>query len=189
MVSLSLCAAVLFLAQRAAAQNHVTPVVMPTPPGQFIAVNNSPGADHYDPHVSDDLVAYWNSDGTNFTIRYFDLLSLTDRAIQNSFFLTFDLLPDVRGPIIAFSRVIPGREAIFTFDTSAVNAQPVEIAPQADTVRESAQIGDQTIAWVDFGVCSISPCTPLANIVAYDRPTGATTIVAPASFPLVNHDQ
>ena len=42
MVSFSVCAAVLFLVQRAAAQNYVTPMVQPTPPGQLIVVNNSP---------------------------------------------------------------------------------------------------------------------------------------------------
>jgi len=78
MVSFAVCvAALLLLAQRAGAQNYVTPVAQTTPPGQLIVVNNSPGADHSDPHVSGDLVAYSNSDGTDITIRYFDLASVT----------------------------------------------------------------------------------------------------------------
>jgi hypothetical protein len=91
----AIVAATLLMAQSVAAQVSVTPIVQPTPAGQLIVVNNTAGADHDDPHVSGDLVAYSNSDGTNFTIRYFDLVSLTDNGIPN--FGTFDFLSDVRG--------------------------------------------------------------------------------------------
>lgn len=47
--------AALLLPNRAAAQNSVTPMVKPTPPGQLIVVNNVLGANHTDPHVDGDL--------------------------------------------------------------------------------------------------------------------------------------
>ena len=152
-------AVVLLLPRVAAAQNSVTPVVKPTPPGQLIVVNNSSGADHYDPHVSGDLVAYSSTDGTNFTIRYHDLLSLTDNAVPNSG--NFDFLSDVRGSTIAFTRVTPSASTIYTFDI--LSQTLTEIAPMPASSRQSAQIGDQTIAFQD------SSSSGGADIVAYDR--------------------
>src|SRR5260370_11402404 len=88
-------AALLLLAGRAAAQNYVTPNVAPTPPGKLIVVNNSPASNSFDPHVSGDLVAYSNSDGTNFTMRYFNLATGVDAGIPNSG--AMDFLADVSG--------------------------------------------------------------------------------------------
>lgn len=157
-------AAVLLLPSKAAAQNYVTPIVKPTPPGQLIVVNNSPGADHYDPHVSGDLVAYSNAVGFNFTIRYHDLLTGTDNAVPNGG--TSDFLSDVSGNTIAFTRVSTSSSAIFKYNLS--DASATEVDPVPGSSRQSAQIGDQTIAWEEF-----SSSGTTADIVAFDRQSGA----------------
>ncbi len=160
--------ALVLFATNVAAQTTITPTMMPTPPGTLITVNNGPG-DHGDPHVSGDLVSYSNLD-SNFTIRYFNLASLTDNGVPNSG--TFDFLSDVSGQTIAFTRVSASATAIFSFDTSAPSSPPVEIAPQPGSSRQSAQIGTTTIAWQEF----ISGSS--ADIVAYDRASRSTTRLA-----------
>jgi len=161
-----------FICGPAAAQVSVTPTVKPTPIGQLIVVNNGP-IDQNDPHISGNLVVYSNTDATNSTIHYFDLASLTDKAIPNSGTNPRDFLSDVRGTTIVFTRMTPGQSAIFSFDTAS--GLLTEIAPQAGSVRREAQIGDQTIAWQDFG---FSNSATVADIVVYDRQSGTTTRLA-----------
>jgi hypothetical protein len=160
-------AALLLMAGRASAQTYVTPNVAPTPPGKLIVVNNATGATHDDPHVSGDLVSYSNSDGTNFTIRYFNLATGVDAGVPNNG--TLDFLSDVRGSVIVFARLSSSASAIFAFDTANPSSPPVEIAPQSSVARQSPQIGDQTIAWEDSSAGTIS------DIVALDRQSGTTT--------------
>lgn len=155
-LSLSLLASVV-----AAAQTYVTPIVAPTPPGKSIVVNQA-GDKNYDPHVSADLVAYSNAASGYFPIRYFNLVSGANSAVPNPG--THDFLSDIRNGTIAFTRVDTTHSAIFEFDTSSPSTPPVEIAPQAGSSRDEAQIGDQTIVWQDFGFYS----TGAADIVAYD---------------------
>jgi hypothetical protein len=152
------------LSTKAFAQITVTPTLMPPPPGQFVVVNNGP-ADQSDPHVSGNLVTYSNSDGTNFTIHYFDLVTNTDRVVPNSG--SFDFLPDVSGSTIAFTRVNSFASAIFSYTVGASSA--VEVNPMPATSRQSAQIGTSTIAWQDFG-SGVN-----ADIVVYDIASGTTT--------------
>ena len=85
---------------------------------------------------------------------------------------TFDFLSDVRGTTIVFTHVTSPKSAIFSFDMAS--GQLTEIAPLAGSVRREAQIGDQTIAWHDFGFSS----SGAADIVAYDRQSGMTTRLA-----------
>ena len=158
------------LCAQLAAQTSVTPTLMPTPPGTLIMVNNALNADHYDPHVSSDVLAYSTQVNTALTIRYFDLITGVDATVPNPG--VFDYLSDVRGSVIAFTRVDPTRSAIFTFDTVSPMAAPVEVAPQPGSSREVAQIGDSTIAWQDHGFYG-SPI--LSDIVAYDRASGNIT--------------
>jgi len=165
-------AALLLLAGRASAQTYVTPTVAPTPPGTLIVVNNGFG-DHSDPHVSSDLVSYSNSDGTNFTIRYFNLATGVDAGIPNSGAPPFDFLADARGSVIAFTRsIFASGTSIFQFDTANPNNPPVEVAPPSSGGRQAAQIGDQTIVWQDDSAGST------AEIVAFDRPSGTVTPLA-----------
>jgi hypothetical protein len=160
--------AFLLLAVSASAQTYVTPTVKPTPPGRLITVNNTTGGDHSDPHVSGDLVAYSNSDGTGFTIRYFNLATGVDAGVPNNG--TFqNFLADVRGSVIGFTRLSISGSSIFTFDTANPSTPPVETNPPSTGARDSAQIGDETIAWRD------SSAGTGAEIVAFNRLTGTTT--------------
>jgi hypothetical protein len=65
-----------------AAQTQVTPNVQPPITGTQTTVNNGPG-DHSDPHINGNLVSYSNSDGTNFTMRYHDLVTAADQGVPN----------------------------------------------------------------------------------------------------------
>ncbi len=166
--TLSFCSIVVFTAlsaRNAAAQVTVAPRLMPAPPGQFIVVNNLSGADHYDPHVSGNLVVYSNSDGTNFTVRYHDLTTGIDNAIPNGG--TSDFLADVSGGTIAFTRLSPSESAIFSYAVGASSA--VEVNPMPGATRQAAQIGTSTVAWQEYGA------SIFADIVAYDVASGGTT--------------
>jgi uncharacterized repeat protein (TIGR01451 family) len=170
---------------RAAAQNLVTPTVKPTPPGNFIIVNNSPG-NSAGAHVSGDLVCYTTVSSTSVTIHYFNLATQTDAVVPQPASGSQDLQCDVRGPTIAFIRVgspdsaspCGQRQDVLVFDVST-GGPPAEIAPLADSCRQETNIGDQTIAWQEaFG--------PLASdtiIVAYNRTDGSTQILTPPTVP------
>jgi len=163
------------------AQNSVTPVPRPTPPGKFIIVNDGP-LSSVDPHVSGDLVCYTNYSISNglFSVHYFNLATQVDSAIPQQ--QTQDLLCDVRGSTITFTRVfLDGTQAIMQFDASS-GGQPSEVAPLAKSLRDESNIGDQTIAWqdADFG-----PLLSDAKIVAYNRANGSTQVLTPATVPQV----
>jgi hypothetical protein len=169
-----------------AAQNSVTPIIMPTPAGKLIMLNNGPG-NHSDPHVSGDLVSYSSSDanGNNSTVHYINLATGVDAAIPNDGSV-MDFLADVRGSIIAFTRIsVTGEEAIFTFDTSSPGNLPVEVDPTPGSYRQEAQIGDQTIAWMDFGINSTFASSA---IVAFDRSTMNTQNLTPYINQIINQD-
>jgi len=169
--------ALLLLPAKAAAQqggggNAVTPTLAPTPLGQLITVNNGPG-DHFDPHVSADLVAYSNMDASGCqTIHYFNLVTLSDAAVLFNCTVSSDFLSDVGGTVIAFTHVDSSHSAISTFDTANPANAPVELAPQAGSFRQDAQIGDQTVAWQDYGYYNNGLAS---DIVAYDRASGTVT--------------
>jgi hypothetical protein len=176
-------AAMLLMAQSVAAQVSVTPTVKPTPPGQLIVVNNSPGANHTDPHVDGDLVCYTYQPSRELsTIRYHNLATGTDNGVPAAPG-ALDFLCDVRGTTIIFTR--DGSNAsILTFDTASSTL--TEIAPQPNATRFGGQISDQTIAWQDFCVPACS--TTSAAIVAYDRTSGTTTAISPTSAPVINQN-
>jgi len=159
-----------------AAQVFVTPTVKPTPPGQLIVVDNGPG-EHFDPHVSGDLVCYTSAINGTYVVQYFNLVTRTGATIPGS---TKDLLCDVRGSTVTFTRVTTTKSAIFTFDTST-GGQPVEIAPQLVSAREGPGIGDKTIAWQDDIITTNSGSSV---IVAYDRTSGLTQQISPPELPL-----
>ena len=168
-------AVVLLTAGKAAAQNYVTPTVKPTPPGQLIVVNNGAGVNHTDPHVDGDLVCYTNQQAVT-SIHYHDLTSGTDNGIPLPNGGLVDFLCDVRGTTIVFTR--DGIEAdIFSFDTGSSTL--TSFFPQPNSLRFSGQIGDQTIAWQEFTTSLLA-----STIVAYDRASGTTTIISPASPPV-----
>ena len=157
----ALLAAALLLPGRAAAQ--VT--IKPAPSGTTVAVNNGPG-DHTDPHVSGNLVSYSFSDGTNFNVRYHDLVTNADNGVPNSG--TYDFLADVSGSTIAFTRVSTTSAAIYTFNSAGGTL--VEVDPSPGSSRQDAQIGRNTVAWQDNGSSGTS-----SDIIAYDTTTGTAT--------------
>jgi hypothetical protein len=135
-------------------------------------------------------VSYTNTDGINFTIRYFNLTSRVDATVPIANDGSLDFLSDVRGTTIVFAR--SGSQArIFAFDT-AVGGQPIEIAPLAPGAlfpeRFSAAIGDQTIAWQEVSNAPFGGGCCAATIVAYDRHTGTTSVVPPTSGPGFNEN-
>jgi uncharacterized repeat protein (TIGR01451 family) len=144
--------------------------ILPPPPGTMTTVNNGPG-EQADPHVSGNICTYIDWPGNNtFTIHYQDLSTShpTDNVVPNNG--TFDLLADVSGNTIAFTRVSIDKSAIFTYTIGAAAA--VEVDPQPGSERESAQIGGNTVAWQDFGFSSSGS---ISDIVVYDIPSGVAT--------------
>jgi YVTN family beta-propeller protein len=156
---------------RVSAQVSVTPKMAPTPPGNFVVVNNGAGT-HYDPHVSGDLVVYSNIANGQYTIHYFNLASNVDSTVPNDG-TTMDFLSDVSGSSIVFTRLDGTHSAIFQFDTSSAGSAPVEIAAQPLSERQAAQIGGPTIAWQDFGYYGDGS----ADVVVYDAPSQNLTRV------------
>jgi hypothetical protein len=163
---------------KVAAQVHVTPTVMPTPPGQLIVVNNGPG-DQTQPHVDGDLVCYTDQQGgAATTIRYFSLTTQAGGMVPVANDGSADFLCDVRRTTIVFTRSLSSAR-ILEFDVGA-GGQPVEIVPTTGSpMRFGAQIGDQAIIWEDF-----VPATTASAIVAYDRTNARTTVLSPSSPPV-----
>ena len=165
---------VLFLlAIGASAQDYVTPIVKPTPAGQLIIVNNGPG-DQTDPHVSGNLAIYTNAINGISTIHYFDLVTGIDATVPNPGDGTvYDFLADIRGTTIVFTRVTTSGASIYSFDTATPGTPPAPVAPTAPSPRSQPTIGDQTIVWQQGNYP--------ADIVAYDRTSGATTTLTNSS--------
>jgi len=125
----------------------IVPVAQPLPAVTSVTINNTAG-DQYDPHVSGDWVAY--TDGLG--IRYYNLATNVDAAIPMGA-AARDLLSDVSGSRIAFSRVIVGvKTAVMVFDAATPAVAPIEVDPAPDTIRLGAAIGGNTVAYVDFGL-------------------------------------
>jgi hypothetical protein len=158
MFVLAVLAATAATVATAVAQQQVTPpppIVVTTP---IITINGSPG-DQTDPHVNKDLASY--TDTVAGQIHYYSFLSMVDAAIPSD--PTFiDILSDVNGGRIAFSRIEPDRNAIFIFDTAT--ASLTEIDPHVGSNRLGSAIGGNTLAFVDLG----SPFSRVGHMFAYD---------------------
>jgi hypothetical protein len=121
--------------------NGVAPTLTP------VTINNGSG-DQYDPHISGDLVAYTSDP----SIRYYSVATDTDAQIPLGSSAR-DLLSDVSGSKIAFSRVIPAvKTAVMVFDTSTPATAPIEIDAALGTTRIGSAIGGDTVAYIDFGL-------------------------------------
>jgi Tol biopolymer transport system component len=110
----------------------------------IITINSSPG-DQTDPHVDKDLVSY--TDAATNQIRYYRFSTGVDLAIPQDQTTLFDVLSDVNGGRIAFSRVEMDRNAIYVFDTSTLSL--TEIDPHAGSNRFNPALGGNTLAFVD----------------------------------------
>jgi hypothetical protein len=133
--------------------------------GTGVVINNSTG-DQTDPHVSGDLAAY--TDVPSNQIRYYRFSTSADSAIPLGTAL-FDVLSDVSGNLVAFSRVELDRNAIMVFDTTTANL--VEIAPQAGSNRMGAALNGNRVAFIDMGAGN-------GDVYAYDLTTSTLSVVS-----------
>lgn len=124
----------------------IVPAVQAPPALTTVTINSGAG-DQYDPHVSGDWVAY--TDGVG--IRYYNFATNVDAAIPLDG-AARDLLSDVSGSRIVFSRVIVGvKTAVMVFDAATVGPA-IEVDPAPSTTRFGAAIGGNTVAYIDFGL-------------------------------------
>ncbi|MEQ1761785.1 MAG: PxKF domain-containing protein [Pyrinomonadaceae bacterium] len=138
-----------------------------------LAVNTGPG-DQYDPHISGNWAAYTS----DLSIRYYNFETNTDDAIPMGVSAR-DLLSDISGSKIVFSRVVTGiKTAVMVFDAATPLTPPVEINAADGVTRIGSAIGGNTIAYVDFTLeghgeifihdLASSTSTRITNDVAYD---------------------
>ena len=124
----------------------IVPLTPPPPILTSVTIDAAPG-DQFDPHVSGDWVAYTD----DVAIRYYNFATNVDAMIPLDG-AARDLLSDVSGSKIVFSRVIAGvGTAVMVFD-AATAAAPIEIDPAPGTTRIGAAIGGNTVAYIDFGL-------------------------------------
>jgi hypothetical protein len=121
----------------------IVPVNGVTPTLASVTVNNGAG-DQYDPHVSGDVAAYTS----DLSIRYYRFSTGIDDGIPLGPSAR-DLLSDVSGGKVVFSRVITGiKTAIMVFDTTTAAA--IEIDAADAVTRIGSAIGGSSVAYIDF---------------------------------------
>lgn len=124
----------------------VTPVNGAAPTLTPVTINNGPG-DQYDPHVSGDFAAYTS----DLSIRYYRFSTASDNGIPMGPSAR-DLLSDISGSKVVFSRVVTGvKTAVMVFDSSTA-APPLEIDAADGVTRIGSAIGGNTVAYIDFGL-------------------------------------
>jgi hypothetical protein len=124
----------------------VVPVMYPPQILDPIAINVDPGS-QTEAHVSGDWAAYSAGDTT---IRYYNFASGVDLAIAGGG--SHDLLSDVSGSRIVFSRIFTGaRIGVMVFD-AASGAPAVELDAHDGTTRLGSAIGANTVAYIDLGL-------------------------------------
>jgi Tol biopolymer transport system component len=122
--------------------------VSDTPPATTQTTINNGAGNQTDPHLSGDLATY-TSDvvGTTLAqIRYYSFATGTDAGIANGG--NADVLSDVSGSRIVFTRISSGNQSIWLFN-AATGGSPVELDPSATSQRRGAAIGGNTVAWID----------------------------------------
>ena len=114
---------------------------------------------------------------SDLSIRYYNFATNVDAQIPMGSSAR-DLLSDISGSKIVFSRVITGKTTVMVFDASTPAVPPVELNPANGVTRIGSAIGNNTVAYIDFTlenhgelfvhdlVTNIS--TRLTNDVAYD---------------------
>ena len=137
--------------------NGVTPTLTP------VTINNGVG-DQYDPHVSGDWVSYTSDN----SIRYYNFSTATDAAIPLGASVR-DLLSDISGTKVVFSRIVTGKTTVMVFDVSTPLVPPIEIDPADGVTRIGSAIGGNTVAYIDYGVASFG------DLVIHDLTTSTST--------------
>jgi hypothetical protein len=88
---------------------------------------------------------------SDHTIRYYNFVTNVDAQIPLGP-SSRDLLSDISGSKIVFSRVITGvKTAVMVFDAATPGTPPVEIDPMTPSTRIGSAIGGDTVAYIDFG--------------------------------------
>ena len=124
----------------------VVPVNGAAPTLTPVTINAGPG-DQNDPHVSGDWAAYTS----DLAINYYRFSTAVDAQIPMGASAR-DLLSDISGSKVVFSRVISGvKTAVMVFDAQTA-AAPIELDPALGTTRLGSAIGGNTVAYVDFGL-------------------------------------
>lgn len=146
-----------------------------------VTINDGVG-DQSDPHISGDWVAY----ASDTSIRYYRFSTATDAAIPMDSSAR-DLLSDISGSKIVFSRVIPAvKTAVMVFDAATPGAAPIEIDAAVGTTRLGSAIGGNTVAYIDFGL------EANGELVIHDLTTATslriTNDTAPDQSPSVSPD-
>ncbi len=143
-------------------------------------MNLTPG-DQFDAHVSGDWVSYTS----DLRIRYYNFVTGIDAEIPPGGGIE-DLLANVSGSRIVFSRVLADRTGIFVFDAATPAAAPAEIDSGPGTNRFGAAIGGNTVAYIDFGL------EAHGELVIHDLDTAVsnriTNDTAPDGNPAVSPD-
>ena len=121
--------------------NGIPPVITP------VTINAGPGDDN-NPQVSGDRAVY----ASDFSIRYYNFATGIDAEIPRGLSAR-DLLSDISGSRIVFSRIISGvTTAVMVFDAATPAMPPIEIDAAPATTRLGSAIGGDTIAYIDFGL-------------------------------------
>jgi hypothetical protein len=162
--------AALLVGAIAGAAHAVTPVNGGDAGGTAIALNNGVG-DQSEPHVDGNLAVYTDR-ATIFapgTIHYYDFLTGIDSAVPSGEPGDSDILSDVNGSRIAFSRTraSDGATAVMLFD--ATSGDVTELDPQGpEMMRFGAAVGGDTVAYAEFAFGG-------GEIFAYDLAAGTAT--------------
>jgi hypothetical protein len=138
----------------AGAQQQIVPPAPILVTAPAVTINNSLG-DQTDPHVSNDLMSYTST--VTSEIRYFRFSTGASGTVPRGGIL--DILSDVSGDRIVFSRIASDRNAIFVFDTRTSTL--TEIDPRAGSNRLGAAIGGNTVALINLSSGS-------GDVYAYD---------------------
>jgi hypothetical protein len=89
---------------------------------------------------------------SDHTIRYYNFVTNVDAQIPLGP-SSRDLLSDISGSKIVFSRVITGvKTAVMVFDAATPGTPPVEIDPVTPITRIGSAIGGDTVAYIDYGL-------------------------------------
>jgi hypothetical protein len=171
-----LCAAALATAAAAVAAgaaHAVTPTNGGDAGGTATTVNNGAG-DQTEPHIGGNLAVYTDRVGlfTPGTIRYYDFSMGSDSAVPGGAPGDSDVLSDVDGGRIAFSRTraADGLTAVLLFDVAS--GIVTELNPQGSgMMRFGAVVGGDTVAYTEFASGG-------GDIFVYDLAAGAATNLA-----------
>lgn len=131
-----------------------------------------------DPHVSGSLVSYTEAwgDPLNAEIRYYDLATGVRGIVPKAAPANYDLLSDVSGQRIVYSRVNDVNQGIWDvmlFDVATGATRPVDSTPGWE--RGTARIGGNTVAFDDTR-------TGIRELHVYDIATNVRTALGTAGY-------